>query len=131
MKYIIYITILLMSVICYGCGSVKYVPVESVKTEIEYKDRIERDSIHIKDSVFVLIKGDTVLIEKYKDRWRDRFVHDTAYIHKVDSIQVPFPIEKKLSRWQSFKVEIGGIAIGAIIILLVIVGWLILKTRIK
>lgn len=131
MKYIFYIIILLMITICCGCGSVKYIPVENVKTEIEYKDRIERDSIHIKDSVFVLIKGDTVLIEKYKDRWRDRFVHDTTYIHKVDSIQIPFPIEKKLSRWQSFKVEIGGIAVGAIIILLVIVGWLVLKTRIK
>lgn len=43
-----------------GCKSVKYIPVETTKTRTEYVDRFKTDSIHVRDSVFVLVKGDTV-----------------------------------------------------------------------
>ncbi len=73
-----------------GCKSkTLYVPVESVKTE--YINKYQRDSIYIKDSVMYKILGDTIYIEKYMYRYRDKAIHDT--IIKTDSIQVPYPVK--------------------------------------
>lgn len=58
------------------------------------------------DSVYVKEKGDTVLIEKYKYLYRDKLVRDTMYISKVDSIQVPYPVEKEFTWWLKIKIAI-------------------------
>ena len=76
-----------------SCKSVKYVPVETVKTEKEYVDRFKTDSVHVRDSVFVLVKGDTVYKDRTRTVYRDRYSRDTAYISKVDTIQVAYPVE--------------------------------------
>ena len=93
---------------CKTTERVEYVPVETVKTE--YKDRIVEtyDSIHITDSVYVAVKGDTTLVYKYRDRWKLKLVHDTAYVNRTDSIRIPYPVEKKLSKWEQFKVDYCG-----------------------
>ena len=45
------------------------------------------------------------------------------YISRTDSIQVPYPIEKQLTKWQSMKLELGGWALGIIIVfILVLIG---------
>lgn len=63
--WIIMIVLMVMIGILSGCKpQLIYVPVESVKTE--YQDRIQRDSIHLYDSIFVKMKSDTVFYEKYK-----------------------------------------------------------------
>lgn len=112
-----------------GCTAVKYVPVESVRTEIEYRDRWQRDSIHVRDSVVVQGKGDTVFVDRWHTYYKDRLLRDTTYIYKTDSVQVPYPVEKALTRWQSVKQEIGGIAMGGIIALCLIIVWLIRKNK--
>jgi hypothetical protein len=49
---------------------------------------------------------------------------------KSDSIPVPYPVEKPLSRWEQTKMDFGGMAIGGLIIALcVAVAWLIKKFR--
>lgn len=114
----------------FSCRTIKYVPVETVKTEKEYIDRVQRDSIHVHDSVFVLVKGDTVFKDKYHIVYRDRFVHDTISINKIDSIQVPYPVEKPLSKWQNLKLQVGGFAMSAIIvIILIVVGKIVYKLK--
>lgn len=52
----------LLLVIC-SCRTVKYVPVETVKVDTTYINKLQRDSIYMLDSVYVKEKGDTVLIE--------------------------------------------------------------------
>lgn len=89
MRIIIFCIVLLML----GCKSVKYVPVETVKTEKEYVDRWNRDSVYIRDSVFMLIKGDTVFKDRVRIIYKDKFVRDTAYVSKIDTIQVAYPVE--------------------------------------
>ena len=89
MRIIIFCIVLLML----GCKSVKHVPVETVKTEKEYVDRWNRDSVYIRDSVFVLVKGDTVFKDRYRIVYKDRYSRDTAYISTVDTIQVAYPVE--------------------------------------
>lgn len=50
--------------------------------------------------------------------------HDTVV--QRDSIRVPYPIEKQLSRWESLKLEAGGylFALLAIVAVWIIVVWL-------
>lgn len=51
---------------------------------------------------------------------------------KSDSIPVPYPVERKLSRWEQTKMDFGGMAIGGIAIAVcVAVIWLIKKIRRK
>ena len=123
------IIILLASAIC-SCRSVKYVPVETMRSDTLYVNRLQRDSEYVADSVYVREKGDTVQIvrTRYIDRWRVRT--DTLRMISNDTIRVPYPVERELTRWQRIKLDIGGIAIGvATAALLAIVVWLVLRFR--
>lgn len=116
--------------VIYSCRTVKYVPVETVKVDTTYINKLERDSIYLLDSVYIKEKEDTVFIEKYKYLYRDKLVRDTMYISKVDSIQVPYPVEKELTRWQQFRINFGGWAIGIVIIaIFVMVVWMIYRLK--
>lgn len=105
-----------------GCTSTKYVPVETVKTEYVDRESARADSVTLRDSVFVRSAGDTLWVEKW--RWRDRVsrVSDTVTVVKTDSVQVPYPVEKPLTRWQQAKMDFGGIGFGAVGALLLWVG---------
>ena len=117
MKVFCLLSVCLMIV---SCRSVKYVPVETVKTDSVYVNKVQRDSIRLQDSIFVFVKGDTVRIEKYKYLYRDRVVVDTVRLVERDSVQVPVPVEKELSRWQRWKQEVGGFAMAGITVLLAV-----------
>lgn len=124
--------VIICCIVCSSCRSVKYVPVESVRTEIEYRDRMQRDSIHVHDSIFMYAKGDTIFRDRWHTMYKDRLIRDTTYINKTDTIRVPYPVEKRLSRWQSMKLELGGLAIGIVVAFtLIIACWLIHKMRRK
>lgn len=121
--------ILLTSAIC-SCRTVRYVPVESVRSDTLYINRLQRDSVHVADSVFVREKGDTVQIvrTRYVDRWHT--LSDTLRMVSNDTIRVPYPVEKELTKWQRFKLDIGGIAVGVVAAsLLAVVVWLVIRSR--
>lgn len=126
--------LVLLCIISVGCTRRVYVPVETVRTE--YKDRVlsqaRIDSVFQRDSVSVFISGDTVRIEKWRDRikYRDREVHDTLMRVRRDSVAVPYPVERKLTRWEQAKMDMGGVAMGGLAVALCIaVIWLIRKFR--
>ena len=122
------IAIILLALAICSCRSVKYVPVETVRTDSVYVNKYHRDSVHVRDSVFLLVKGDTVLRDRYKVIYRDKLVRDTAYVERVDSVQVPVPVEIPLTGWQRFKLEIGGWAFGGVIVIILsIVGYFIFR----
>ena len=108
MRNVLLILAVIILTCCKTTERVEYVPVETVKTE--YRDRIVEtyDSVHITDSIYVAVKGDTTLVYKYRDRWKLKLVHDTAYVNRTDSIRIPYPVEKKLSKWEQFKVDYCG-----------------------
>ena len=68
-----------------------------------------------------------------------RVPRDTLYLPSKETyvdrkVEVPIPVEKELSRWESFKIEVGGWAIGLLSGLVVIgigyvVRWLARKKR--
>ena len=133
-KYVIFIYFLAMLVLLAmavtSCRSVRYVPVETVKHDSVYFNKVVRDSIHVKDSVLVIVKGDTVTKFRYKYIYRDKAKTDTLYVNRTDTIRVPYPVEARLTKWQQFKMDAGGYAIALIIItILVIVGYMVYKLK--
>ena len=130
MKRLIYITMLLTLATCFVSCRTQYVPVETVRTEYKTRDSIRFDSVYQRDSIYMLVKGDTVYQYKYKYLYRYLTMNRTDTIVKTDSIQTPYPVEKQLSRWQSIKMELGGWAFGIIILfILIIIGRIIFKSR--
>ena len=112
-----------------GCRT-KYVTVpEYHKEYINRTDTFLRsDTLFRFDSVVVRMQGDTTVIEKI--RWQNRFVNvykvKTDTIMKSDSIRVPYPVEKKLSKWQQFRLDFGGWAMGGTVVAIVfIIIWLV------
>lgn len=114
-----------------GCRT-KYIPVpEYHQSTIVRTDTLNRyDSIYIHDSVYYSAVKDTIymtrhrLVEKF--RYKDRIRTDTLV--KTDSIPVPYPVERKLSKWEEIKMNLGGLAIGGFIIAVCfMVIWLIRK----
>lgn len=71
-------------------------PIETIVHDTLKIVQEKTDSVFVKDSIFVYKNGDTVLIYKYKDRYKDKIVHDTVYKHSVDSTSYPVYIEKQV-----------------------------------
>lgn len=120
--------VLLVSAICFtGCRTTQYVPVETIKTEYKTRDSIRHDSIYQRDSIYVIDRGDTVYT--YKDRYLYKYLYlnriDTVI--KTDSIQIPYPVEKSLTRWQKAKIELDGWAFGVLIMLAIMLIIRLLK----
>ena len=117
-----------------GCKSVQFVPVETVKTDSVYIDRFQRDSIYQRDSVFVnrWTAGDTVYQDKvvWKYVYRDKVKYDTVSVLRSDSVRVPYPVERRLTKWEQVGLNVGGWVIALVVItILVVVGWAIYKIR--
>lgn len=104
--------VLLLLAMLASCKTTRYVSVpEYHKEYINRTDTFLRsDTLFRLDSVVIRQQGDTTVIEKI--RWQNRFVNvykvKTDTIIKTDSIRVPYPVEKKLSKWQQLRLDFGG-----------------------
>ena len=121
---VIYIvSAVVIALIFCGCKT-KYVTVEKVRIDTTYITKLQRDSIHIHDSIFVnqWQKGDTVyqVRDRWHIEWRDRLLHDTLYKSIVDSIPVPYPVEKEVIKqvtpWYNWLL-IGGLLLAVLYLL--------------
>lgn len=113
-----------------SCKQVQYVPVETVRLDSIYLTQTLRDSIYKYDSIYVRDKGDTVFVDRYRYLFVDKLRRDTMYISRIDTLRVPYPVEKELTRWQQFRLDVGGYAIFAIVIvILIVVGYMVYKLK--
>lgn len=147
--FIAMIVILFLSAFFTSCKSIQYVPVETVRTE--YKHTV--DTIKQTDSIFseketIIREADSALVAKLglqlknnekaililkrelERQVSNKSEHHVDTVIKTDSVQVPYPVERKLSKWEETKMQAGGIAIAVCIafVIMIIVG-LVLKTR--
>lgn len=103
------VTVLLVT----ACTTTKVVTVERVRKDTLRENRIERDSIYMHDSIRISEKGDTVTIERWHTRYRDRLLLDTIYESHTDSVPVPYPVEtlveRQLSWWQRTQMYAGDV----------------------
>ena len=120
-----------------GCRT-KYVSVpEYHNVYVTKHDTLTKhDSVYQKELVDRYVKGDTVFLTKTKVDYRYKNIYKTLYRDsiKTDSVHVPYPVEKKLSRWQGLKMEVGGWAIGVLSVVVLgaigyIIMWLVRKYR--
>lgn len=119
---------LLVCLMLAGCRTVRYVPVETVRTDSVYVDRFTRDSVYLRDSVFVnrWMQGDTVFVDKvsvkylYRDRWR----HDTVAVVRRDSVQIPVPVEREFGWWQQTRLKMFWPLVAVVVVLAVAVWWM-------
>ena len=119
---------------CGSCTRTVYTPVESatVRTDTLYRAVVRVDTILQRDSVTVMQRGDTVMVTRYRDRYRVKLHTDTVRELSVDSVRVavPYPVERELTRWEQVKMDFGGMALGGLVIALcAAVAWLIKKYR--
>lgn len=108
------------------------VPEYHTTTVTKHDTLIKRDSVYQRDSIFMWKDGDTIWKEKYtllyKDRWKTKVVYRDSI--RVDSINVPFPVERELTFWQKTWMKTGKIlAIGLGLIIICSVIWLLARSR--
>ena len=117
-----------------GCKTVKFVPVPEYHTL--YKTRVDTvqqwDSVYFRDSVYIATKGDTVYLTKthWRERFRNVYHIKSDTIMQRDSIQVPYPVEKPLTKWQRWKMDLGGWAMGVAAVFAILFVVRLFKIRI-
>lgn len=133
------IVALIISVIVFWlCGcTTQYVPVETVRTEYKTKtDTVKMSDTIRKEKEIILREArpeDSAMIAKLGIKLQDnerllillrnqlteanskQYESHTDTIIKMDSIQVPYPVEKKLTKWQQFKMDFSEWIIGIIL----------------
>ena len=153
-----WLCIILLTSAIWSCRSVKYVPVENSADSVVIEKLVEvqlpPDSSTIRALLECDENGRVVLswldIANSKNAQAQlaidslgnllakmRTKPDTIYkpskeVTVTKEVKVPYPVEKELTRWQQMKLELGGWAFGIIIAFaLIIVGWMIYKSRKK
>lgn len=111
--------------------STQYVPVESVRYDSIFIEKLKKDSIFVQDSVFIRQKGDTVFKDKFKFVYKYVLLRDTMLTVRRDSVPVPVPVEKKRTWWEQTKIDVGGYAVTIIVIFILyrLMRWIIKRTR--
>ena len=113
-----------------GCKPYKVAQRETVIKDSLYIVQRMIDRVLIRDSVYERHVHDTVY--KYKERETVRYIslRDTLYIEKRDSVSVPYPVERQLTKWEAVRMRLGDISLIAFIAgLLYVVVWLIKRRR--
>ena len=111
-----------------GCRT--YVPVETVRTETERVVDVQRDSIYVRDSVFVREAHDTVYITRWRTEFKEALRIDTLNIQRIDTLQTIIEVEKKLTKVQQLKMNVGAGVLYAVPILIA-VGLFVLYRKLK
>ena len=124
------VMLLFLLLLC-GCRT-EYVPIESVRYDSLMIEKLMRDSVFVRDSVYLKEKGDTIY--KYKDRfvyvYKNRV--DTFFAEKIREIEIPVPVERKLTWWERVKLNYAEWVIAVLVTIALVYAlrqWLARKIR--
>lgn len=116
-KILIFLAVLIVT----GCKThEKVVTVTQLHTDTIWQKQVVRDSVRVHDSVYVKewMRGDTVFVDRavWHTAIQDRLRVDTVYKSRVDSVPVPYPVERLVERqltwWQKARMKGGEVLIG-------------------
>jgi hypothetical protein len=140
------LTVGLVTLLIVGCKEVQYVPVKSMNIEtVTLRDTVVK-TILVPYFDTVYIQKDTVshLKNQYAESWArwiggglshslhifpDSISVRVVYkdVEKIKETEIPIEVERKLSKWESFKMDVGGWAIGLLSgVFLLGIGYLII-----
>ena len=114
----------------WGCKPYKVAQRETVIKDSLYIVQRMIDRVLIRDSVFERHVHDTIY--RYRERETVRYLslRDTLYIERRDSVSVPYPVERQLTKWEAVRMRLGDILLAVFIAgLLYVVVWLIKRRR--
>lgn len=121
--------LLLLLMITASC-STYHQPMETVIKDSLYITQRMIDRVLIRDSVFERQVHDTIY--RYRERETVRYLslRDTLYIERRDSVTVPYPVERKLTKWEAARMRMGDILLVVLNIgLIYVVIWLIRRRK--
>ena len=125
-----WVVLLAVVLLCLVSCKTQYIPVETVRVETERVVDIRRDSIYVLDSVFVREAHDTVYITKWRVEYKEALRVDTFNIERVDTLNTIVEVEKKLTKVQQLKMDVGAGVMYAVPILIA-VGLFVLYRKLK
>jgi len=109
-----------------GCKSKEYIMVPEYHTEYVCRtDTFHKlDSVILKDSVYVYQKGDTVYYNKvaYRDRWHNIYKVKTVTFIKRDSVSVPYPVTRELTKNEQRLMTLGRLFVGFLFLVVIAMG---------
>ena len=114
----------------WGCKPYKVAQRETVIKDSLYIVQRMIDRVLIRDSVYERHVHDTVY--KYKERETVRYLamRDTMHIERRDSVSVPYPVERQLTKWEATRMRLGDILLIIVNIgLIYVVIWLIRRRK--
>lgn len=107
----IIIILAILSIALTSCSRIIYEEVPVVTHDTINRTILRIDSVYDRDSIYIeaFQRGDTAFLTKYVERWRTKtnILHDTIYIHRTDTTTIPKPIERPLTKWQKFYLQLG------------------------
>ena len=141
---------LVLMMLC-GCKNIQYVPVETVRTEIVHQTDTVKQTDSVKTEKETVIREarpeDSLMLAKLgiKLQSNERLLillqkelsdtkKELEEKHNSDSVRVeykdrPYPVEKQLTRWQSFCIDYGKIMLGSTIAGVIVIVLLIIYRR--
>jgi hypothetical protein len=123
-RYFDYIILALVAlataILVCSCQPVRYIPVETVKTDSVRVVDVQKDSIYVRDSILIRTKADTIYVTKWRTEYREALKVDTFLVQRVDSINTIVEVEKKLTKVQRLKMDVGTGVLYAVPILIAI-----------
>ena len=119
--FLLFMTLLLGS--CKVKEKIVEVPIPQIKTEIKYTDKVKYDSIYLKDSVYIVQKGDTIYNNKVAYRYKYKYLKDTITNNKKDTITklqkvTEIKVKNKLNVVQKILIYIGLFSLLMFIIII-------------
>ena len=123
------ILFIIIALSCLSC-STYHKPMETVVRDSLYITQRMIDRVLIRDSVYERHVHDTVY--KYKERETVRYLamRDTLYVERMDSVSVPYPVERKLTKWEAVRLRMGDILLVSVNIgLIYVVIWMFRRRK--
>ena len=113
-----------------GCKPYKVAQRDTVVRDSLYITQRMIDRVLIRDSVYERHVHDTVY--KYKERETVRYLamRDTLYVERRDSVSVPYPVERELTKLEATRMRLGDILLViANIGIIYVVIWMIRRRK--
>ena len=124
------VLLLLVLLLCCSCTKRVY-ETQYVEQPVYLHDTLRstiysHDTTIVKDSVFLAVKGDTIVRERYNTKWQIKVAHDTVMRYVENPIEVVSTkeVEKQVEVnriywWQKVLMWMGGLGVVVVFIILV------------
>lgn len=147
----LYLVLALIACMLLCSCKTKYIPVETIrevyinntdtfiqhdttKTEINtiLREARPEDSAMIANLGIRLQNNERLLIlmqNQLKEASKEKYIHKIDTFIKTDSVDIPYPVERTLSKWEQIKMDYGSFALGGtliavILLILQLVRWI-------